>query len=235
MLESSHGCTSHPVCCFAPTVSARPSTPHAHLRCCATASARPSTMRSRWLARAHRCRVGSDPRTPSRCMGLRFPNRVGLAAGFDKNARYIDALGALGFGFIEVGTVTPRPQPGQPRPRLFRVPESSALINRMGFPNEGAAAVAARLAQRTVRRRVRREHRQERRDAARRSAVDDYLECFRIVAPHADYVAINVSSPNTRRSAPAAGGRPVAADRRARWSKRDAQLQGATARRCHCW
>src|SRR4026208_353767 len=81
-------------------------------------------------------------------MGLHSPNRVGLAAGFDKNARCIDALGALGFGFIEVGTVTPRPQPGQPRPRLLRVTESGALINRMGFPNEGAAAVAARLARR---------------------------------------------------------------------------------------
>jgi dihydroorotate dehydrogenase len=129
-------------------------------------------------------------------LGLRFPSRIGLAAGFDKNGRYVDALGALGFGFIEVGTVTPLAQPGQQRPRLFRVTAAQALINRMGFPNEGAARVVARLA-----------HRRFAgvcgvnigKNAATpiATAVDDYVECFCTVAPHADYVAINVSSPNT--------------------------------------
>jgi dihydroorotate dehydrogenase len=87
--------------------------------------------------------------SPLSLMGLQFPNRVGLAAGFDKNGRYMDALGALGFGFIEIGTVTPRAQPGQPRPRLFRLEPLGALINRMGFPNEGASVVAQRLMRRS--------------------------------------------------------------------------------------
>ncbi|HKQ14087.1 MAG TPA: quinone-dependent dihydroorotate dehydrogenase [Steroidobacteraceae bacterium] len=137
-----------------------------------------------------------DPLGGVTLMGLRFPNRVGLAAGFDKNARYIDALGALGFGCIEVGTVTPRPQPGQPRPRLFRVIESGALINRMGFPNEGAVAVAARLARRRFSG-VCGVNIGKNAATPLAAAVDDYVECFRIVAPHADYVTINVSSPNT--------------------------------------
>src|SRR5512141_1800264 len=89
--------------------------------------------------------------SPVELMGLRFPNRVGLAAGYDKNAEAVDGLGKLGFGFIEIGTVTPRPQPGQPRPRLFRVPESHALINRLGFPNEGAPLIARRLRRRRYR------------------------------------------------------------------------------------
>lgn len=138
----------------------------------------------------------SDPSTAATVMGLRFANRVGLAAGFDKNARCVDALGALGFGFIEVGTVTPRAQPGQPRPRLFRVTESSALINRMGFPNDGAAAVAARLAQRRFAG-VCGVNIGKNAATPLDAAVVDYLECFRVLAPHVDYVAINVSSPNT--------------------------------------
>jgi len=152
------------------------------------------------LDRAHSLNLIRPPAPPPLAavtlMGLHFPNRVGLAAGFDKNARSIDALGSLGFGFIEVGTVTPRPQPGQPRPRLMRVAESAALINRMGFPNEGAAAVAARLA---LRRFAGVCGVNIGKNAATpiAAAVDDYLECFRVVAPHADYVTINVSSPNT--------------------------------------
>lgn len=152
------------------------------------------------LQRAHSLGLvrdrAADPSTAVTLLGLRFPNRVGLAAGFDKNGRYVDALGALGFGFIEVGTVTPLAQPGQPRPRLFRVTAAQALINRMGFPNEGAARVVARLS-----------HRRFAgvcgvnigKNAATpiATAVDDYVECFRTVAPYADYVAINVSSPNT--------------------------------------
>src|SRR5262249_27571982 len=88
---------------------------------------------------------------PVELLGLRFGNRVGLAAGFDKNAEAVDGLGRLGFGFLEIGTVTPRPQPGQPRPRLFRLPQNRALINRLGFPSDGASVVAARLRQRRYR------------------------------------------------------------------------------------
>lgn len=152
------------------------------------------------LRRAHAFGIlrprAADPRAAVTLMDLRFPNRIGLAAGFDKNGRCIDALGALGFGFVEVGTVTPRPQPGQPRPRLVRVPEADALINRMGFPNEGAAAVAARLAQRRFSG-VCGVNIGKNAATPLTAAVDDYLECFRTLAPHADYVAINVSSPNT--------------------------------------
>jgi dihydroorotate dehydrogenase len=149
---------------------------------------------------AHRLHLLSGPGDESASasvMGLRFPNRIGLAAGFDKNGRYVDALGSLGFGFVEVGTVTPRPQAGQPLPRLFRIPEAGALINRMGFPNEGASAVAARLA-----------HRRFKgvcgvnigKNAATPNdrAIDDYVACFRALAPCADYIAVNVSSPNTQ-------------------------------------
>lgn len=138
----------------------------------------------------------SDPRTAITLFGLHFPNRVGLAAGFDKNARYVDALGSLGFGFVEVGTVTPRAQPGQPRPRLFRVNAAQALINRMGFPNDGAAVIAARLARRRFAG-VCGVNIGKNAATPLAAAVDDYVECFRTVAPHADYVAINVSSPNT--------------------------------------
>jgi dihydroorotate dehydrogenase len=185
------------------------------------------------LHRAHslglvRARV-ADPRSAVALLGLQFPNRVGLAAGFDKNARYIDALGALGFGFVEVGTVTPRPQPGQPRPRLFRVTESAALINRMGFPNEGAAAVAARLARRRFAG-VCGVNIGKNAATPIASAIDDYLECFQIVAPHADYVAINVSSPNTaglRQLEEAEQLQPIATA----LVEARRQLQGAAARR----
>ena len=129
-------------------------------------------------------------------LGLRFPNRVGLAAGFDKNAYDVDSMGRLGFGFIEVGTVTPRPQAGNPRPNLFRLVPDEALINRLGFNNEGAAAAAQRL--------------QSRRyagicgvnigknfDTPVENAVQDYSSCLRTVYGVADYVTIIVSSPNT--------------------------------------
>jgi dihydroorotate dehydrogenase len=137
-----------------------------------------------------------DPSRATTLFGLRFPNRIGLAAGFDKNGRYVDALGALGFGCVEVGTVTPRAQPGQPRPRLFRVSAAHALINRMGFPNDGAASVAARLAQRRFAG-VCGVNIGKNAATPLAAAVGDYVECFRTVVPHADYVAINVSSPNT--------------------------------------
>jgi dihydroorotate dehydrogenase len=138
----------------------------------------------------------ADPAAAVTLMGLRFPNRVGLAAGLDKNARCIDALGALGFGFIEAGTVTTQPQAGQARPRLFRLPEARALINRMGFPNEGAAAIAPRLAARSFRG-VCGINIGKNATTPLEQAAANYVDCFRIVAPHADYVAVNVSSPNT--------------------------------------
>jgi dihydroorotate dehydrogenase len=138
---------------------------------------------------------------PVTLAGLRFPNRVGLAAGLDKNGRCIDGLGAMGFGFVEVGTVTPKAQPGNPKPRLFRLPQAQALINRMGFNNAGLAAFVANV---------------QRSSGFRRgggivglnigknaatpieNAVDDYLAGLTGVYPHADYVTVNISSPNTK-------------------------------------
>ena len=139
-----------------------------------------------------------------RLAGLEFPNRVGLAAGLDKNARCIDALGAMGFGFVEVGTVTPKPQPGNPKPRMFRLPKAQALINRLGFNNDGLDAFIANV------------QRARCRQPGQRSAVllglnigknastpienatADYLSGLEGVYPHADYVAVNISSPNTQ-------------------------------------
>jgi len=145
------------------------------------------------------------PGAPVEAMGLTFPNVLGLAAGFDKNAVGIDALAALGFGHVEVGTVTGRPQPGNEKPRLFRLPDDRAIVNRMGFNNDGAEAVARRLAARQSR-------------GGRRSAtvlgvnigktkvvpeddeaavLDDYGLSARLLSPYADYLVVNVSSPNT--------------------------------------
>lgn len=141
---------------------------------------------------------GSWDRPPLELFGLSFPNPVGLAAGFDKNAECWTALPALGFGFVEIGTVTAHAQPGNQRPRLFRIPQHKALVNRMGFNNEGAEAVAARLAHDFKKRKVplgvnigkskvvNIEH-----------ASEDYLTSFNLLADFADYFAINVSSPNT--------------------------------------
>lgn len=173
------------------------------------------------LARPH------VPADPVDAMGLRFPNPVGLAAGLDKNAAYIDALGDFGFGFIEVGTVTPLPQPGNPKPRLFRLPKAAALINRMGFNNEGLERFVANVA------------------ASRafsaaggvlglnlgknaatpiESALDDYVLGLRAVYPmlveRAGYVAINISSPNTKNLRTLQGG-----------SELDALLRGLAAER----
>jgi dihydroorotate dehydrogenase len=133
---------------------------------------------------------------PVELMGLRFPNRVGLAAGLDKNAAAVDGLGRLGFGFIEVGTVTPRPQPGRSRPRLFRIVAKEALINRMGFPNIGAQSVVARLQRRRYRG-ILGVNIGKNADTPLARAVDDYVDCLRMVGAVADYVAINISSPNT--------------------------------------
>ncbi|WP_438766687.1 quinone-dependent dihydroorotate dehydrogenase [Kushneria sp. TE3] len=143
-----------------------------------------------------RALVSSPIEDPVTLMGLRFANRVGLAAGLDKNAEHLDALGALGFGFVEVGTVTPRAQSGNPAPRLFRLPEHGAIINRMGFNNQGVDQLVANVAR-------------SRYDGVIginigknlttpvEQAVDDYLTCLRAVHSHADYVTVNISSPNT--------------------------------------
>jgi len=128
--------------------------------------------------------------------GKRFANPVGLAAGFDKNGDYIDALGALGFGHIEIGTVTPRPQPGNPRPRLFRLRRARALINRMGFNNRGADHVAERL-RRASWQGIRGISIGKNADTPLERAAEDYITCLRTLYPVADYFAINVSSPNT--------------------------------------
>jgi dihydroorotate dehydrogenase len=130
--------------------------------------------------------------------GLQFSHPLGLAAGFDKNGDYLDALGALGFSHIELGTVTPRPQPGNPKPRMFRIPGSDALINRMGFNNKGVDHLVSRLASARYRG-IRGISIGKNFDTPIENAQDDYVVCLRKVYPHADYVAINVSSPHTER------------------------------------
>ncbi len=147
---------------------------------------------------------------PIKLAGLTFPNRVGLAAGLDKNARCIDGLGAMGFGFVEVGTVTPLGQPGNPKPRMFRLPKANALINRLGFNNEGLSAFIDNV--------KRSELYQQRMSTSAKTAnpmllglnigknaatpieraTDDYLTCLDGVYPYADYITVNISSPNTK-------------------------------------
>lgn len=142
------------------------------------------------------------PQKPVDLLGLRFPNRAGLAAGLDKNGDYLAALAALGFGFVEVGTVTPRPQPGNPQPRLFRVPQAEAIINRMGFNNKGVDHLVARLdaLERSGQRpscivgvNIGKNF-----DTPLESAADDYLICMRKVYAYSDYITVNISSPNTK-------------------------------------
>ncbi|MBM3338294.1 MAG: quinone-dependent dihydroorotate dehydrogenase [Betaproteobacteria bacterium] len=139
-----------------------------------------------------------DPRT---VMGLTFPNPVGLAAGLDKDGAYIDGLAALGFGFIEIGTVTPRAQPGNPKPRMFRLPEAQALINRMGFNNGGVDAFirnvqASRFYQ--ERQGILGLNIGKNADTPLERATDDYLYCLDKIYPYAAYVTVNISSPNTK-------------------------------------
>ena len=132
-------------------------------------------------------------------MGLRFPNRVGLAAGLDKAGMAVDAFGALGFGHVEVGTVTPRPQPGNDKPRLFRLVEHEAIINRMGFNNPGVLALLANLEKsRGGFRGILGINIGKNFDTQNERALDDYLACFIAVYAAADYVAVNLSSPNTK-------------------------------------
>lgn len=137
-----------------------------------------------------------SPRLASELCGLWLPNPVGVAAGFDKAGEAFNPLGALGFGFVEIGTVTALPQPGNPLPRLFRLPADEALLNRFGFNNPGATAVAAHLARHHVEP-VLGINIGKSKATRLDQATDDYLRSFRALAPHADYVAVNVSSPNT--------------------------------------
>ncbi|MCA1780207.1 MAG: quinone-dependent dihydroorotate dehydrogenase [Xanthomonadaceae bacterium] len=140
--------------------------------------------------------IGPMPSCLVDLMGLTFPNPVGLAAGFDKNGDYIEALGALGFGHIEVGTVTPKPQPGNPKPRLFRLPEHEAIINRMGFNNKGVDHLVTRLKRArytgVVGANIGRQ-----KGTATDQAAGDYRTCLEKVYAWCDYVAVNISSPNT--------------------------------------
>lgn len=133
---------------------------------------------------------------PAQLMGLTFANRVGLAAGLDKNGDYIDALAALGFGFIEIGTVTPRPQPGNPKPRLFRLSRREALINRMGFNNKGIDYLLSRVKQSNYRG-VLGINIGKNKDTPPEKSIDDYLECMKKAYSAAGYLTINISSPNT--------------------------------------
>jgi dihydroorotate dehydrogenase len=157
------------------------------------------------LQKTHDCSLtrkllNNTQSAPMQLMGLRLNNPVGLAAGLDKDGAHIDALGNLGFGFVEVGTVTPRAQPGNPKPRMFRLPQAHALINRMGFNNHGLEQFIAN---------VKRSHYRQaggilglnigkNADTPIERAVDDYLICLTGVYPHADYVTVNISSPNTK-------------------------------------
>ena len=134
---------------------------------------------------------------PVRVMGLDFPNPVGLAAGLDKNGEHIDGLAALGFGFVEVGAVTPRPQPGNPRPRLFRLPEAEALINRLGFNNDGVEVLTENI-RRSRYRGILGVNVGKNFDTPNERAHEDYIACLRKVYAHASFVTANISSPNTK-------------------------------------
>ncbi len=134
---------------------------------------------------------------PVTVMGLEFPNRIGLAAGLDKNGEAIDALAGWGFGFVEIGTVTPRPQPGNPKPRLFRLPEAQGIINRMGFNNHGVEALLRNVKAARYRG-ILGINIGKNFDTPIEKAADDYLACLDKVYAHASYVAVNISSPNTR-------------------------------------
>lgn len=134
---------------------------------------------------------------PCNLMGLNLPNPVGLAAGLDKNGEYIEALFALGFGFVEVGTVTPKPQAGNPRPRLFRLPEQQAIINRMGFNNHGIDALIANV-QKAKNKGILGINIGKNATTPMENAQEDYLICLEKAYPYADYIVVNISSPNTQ-------------------------------------
>lgn len=147
------------------------------------------------------CLWGSERvQDPVEVAGITFPNRIGMAAGLDKNGQVIDGLGAMGFGFVEVGTVTPKAQPGNPKPRMFRLPQANALINRLGFNNEGLDAFLANVKRARFRQSGGILGLNIGKNAVTpiENAVDDYLICLEGVYPHADYVTVNISSPNTK-------------------------------------
>jgi len=153
------------------------------------------------LEAAYRCGLVSTLATkpkplPTKAFGIEFPNPVGCAAGLDKNGEHIDALMALGFGFVEIGTVTPRPQQGNPKPRMFRLPEHMAVINRLGFNNGGVDALV-RNVERAKREGILGINIGKNKDTPNEQAVDDYLYCLERVYDYADYVTVNISSPNT--------------------------------------
>ncbi|HYG31981.1 MAG TPA: quinone-dependent dihydroorotate dehydrogenase [Methylophilaceae bacterium] len=152
----------------------------------------------KWLGRPASALFPKSPNCqPRQVMGLTFTNPVGLAAGLDKNGAYIDGLAALGFGFIEVGTVTPRPQPGNPKPRLFRLPQAEAIINRFGFNNLGVDKLIENVERArykgTLGINIGKNF-----DTPNDRATDDYLICLRKVYPYASYIVVNISSPNTK-------------------------------------
>ena len=147
-------------------------------------------------------KLGLLPNRPIACesrevMGLDFPNPIGLAAGLDKNGEYLDTLAALGFGFIEIGTITPRPQPGNPQPRLFRIPSANAIINRLGFNNHGVDKLIENV-KRSDYQGILGINIGKNFDTPIENAADDYLICLRKVYRYASYVTINISSPNTK-------------------------------------
>lgn len=134
---------------------------------------------------------------PTKAFGIEFPNPVGCAAGLDKNGEHIDALMAMGFGFVEIGTVTPRPQAGNPKPRMFRLPEEMAVINRLGFNNGGVDALVKNV-ERAKRQGILGINIGKNKDTPNENAVDDYLYCLERVYDYADYITVNISSPNTQ-------------------------------------
>lgn len=149
---------------------------------------------SGWLRRSFRL---EDPRLEKEIFGLRFPNPVGLAAGFDKNAEHLETMSALGFGFLEIGTVTPRPQDGNPQPRLFRLPADKALINRMGFNNKGMEVMVRQLRQPRPAGILIGGNIGKNKVTPNEEATHDYELCFEALFPYVDYFVVNVSSPNT--------------------------------------
>lgn len=159
-----------------------------------------SSLQKAYDCRLTRALLAARPMLPSTLMGLSLRNPIGLAAGMDKNGSHIDALGQLGFGFIEAGTVTPKPQEGNAKPRLFRLPRANALINRMGFNNTGLTAFVQNVQASQWRRNggILGLNIGKNADTPIERAVDDYLACLDGVYPHADYITINVSSPNTQ-------------------------------------
>jgi dihydroorotate dehydrogenase len=155
-----------------------------------------------WLGAAQRLKVlplfvNPMPQAPVEVFGLKFPNPIGLAAGLDKNADYVEALGGLGFGFVEVGTVTPLAQTGNPKPRLYRLPERQAVINRMGFNNKGVAHLVSQVARRRHYSGILGINIGKNKNTPDDQALSDYEHCLTAVYPHADYITVNISSPNT--------------------------------------